>query len=68
LASDRIAALVGEVWPQAGVEDARLLADSLVRLAISHALLPGGDPESVARGVGRMFGPFVDEVLGAADA
>jgi AcrR family transcriptional regulator len=63
LASDRVAQLIPEVWPQVGPGDARLLADSLVRLAISHALLPGQDSEATARGVGRMFAPFVDELL-----
>jgi hypothetical protein len=51
------------VWPQVSADDARLLAESLVRLAISHALLPSHDPEETAMGVGRMFGPFVDELL-----
>jgi AcrR family transcriptional regulator len=63
LASDRIAALIPEVWPQVGADDARLLADTLVRLAISHALLPTDDPGEVARGVGRMLAPFVDQLL-----
>jgi AcrR family transcriptional regulator len=63
LASDRIAHLIPEVWPQVGPDDARLLAESLVRLAISHALLPTHDPAETAAGVGRMFGPFVDELL-----
>jgi AcrR family transcriptional regulator len=63
LASDRIAALIPEVWPQVGADDARLLADTLVRLAISHALLPTDDPGDVARGVGRMLAPFVDQLL-----
>lgn len=64
LAEDNVAALIADVWPQAGVEDARLLAGSLVRLAISHALVPVADAPSVAAGVGRMLAPFVDEVLG----
>ena len=64
LASDRIAALIPEVWPQVSEPDARLLADTLVRLAISHALLPTRDPAEVARGVGRLLAPFVDELLG----
>jgi AcrR family transcriptional regulator len=66
LASERIAHLIPEVWPQVGPSDARLLADSLVRLAISHALVPGQDPAAVAKGVGRMLAPFVDELLGTA--
>jgi hypothetical protein len=64
LASGRIAHLIPEVWPQVGVADAQLLAESLVRLAISHALLPGAEPGVTARGVSRMFAPFVDELLG----
>jgi AcrR family transcriptional regulator len=63
LASDRIARLIPEVWPQVSEQDAHLVAESLVRLAISHALLPTRDPEDVARGVGRMLGPFVDQLL-----
>lgn len=63
VASEQIAELIPQVWPQVGADDARLLAESLVRLAISHALLPSQDPASTARDVGRMLGPFVDELL-----
>lgn len=67
LARGRIAQLIPEFWPQVGAADAELLADTLVRLAISHAMLPIGDPDDVAAGVGRMLGPFVDRLL-AGDA
>jgi AcrR family transcriptional regulator len=63
VASERIAHLIPQVWPQVGADDARLLAESLVRLAISHALLPSQDPAATARDVGRMLAPFVDELL-----
>jgi AcrR family transcriptional regulator len=63
LAGEQIARLIPEVWPQVDAQDARLLADSLVRLAISHALLPGPDPAGTARDIGRMLGPFVDQLL-----
>jgi AcrR family transcriptional regulator len=63
LASDRIAHLIPEVWPQVGAADAHLLAETLVRLAISHALLPSEDSSVTARGASRMFAPFVDELL-----
>ena len=63
VASERIAHLIPQVWPQVGADDARLLAESLVRLAISHALLPSQDPDATASDVGRMLGPFVDELL-----
>jgi AcrR family transcriptional regulator len=64
LARDRIATLISEVWPQVGPADAALLAGTLVRLAISHALLPTGDPDDAAAGVSRLLAPFVDELLG----
>lgn len=65
LAGDRVAALIPAVWPQVGADDARLLAETLVRLAISHAVLPTDDPGRVADGVSRMLASFVDQVLGA---
>lgn len=67
LASERVARLIPEVWPQVTGADAQLLAGSLVRLAISHSLLPSQDPGVVASGVSRMLAPFVDKIL-AADA
>jgi AcrR family transcriptional regulator len=68
LASERIAHLIVEVWPQVGADDAGLLAEALVRLAISNALVPSHDPAVTAAGVGRIFAPFVDELLGPAPA
>ena len=64
VATERIAQLIPEVWPQVGAADARLLAESLARLAISHALLPSEEHAVTARGVSRMLAPFVDELLG----
>jgi AcrR family transcriptional regulator len=67
VASERIANLITDVWPQVSAADGRLLAESLVRLAISHALLPTEEPAVIARGIGRMFAPFVDELLAPPD-
>ena len=64
IALTRVTALITEVWPQASVHDAEIVAESLVRLAISHALFPTADPEETADSVTRMIGPFVDEALG----
>jgi AcrR family transcriptional regulator len=63
VAIDRIGRLIVEVWPQVSVVDAELLAESMARLAISHALLPTSDPEDTAAAVTRMIGPFIDQVL-----
>jgi AcrR family transcriptional regulator len=65
VATGRIAALIVEVWPQVSAPDAELLAESLVRLAISHALLPTSNPQDTATAVARVMRPFIDEILGA---
>lgn len=63
IADDRIARLIVEVWPQVTQADAELLADSLVRLAISHAVSPMSDPETAARNVTRLVRPLIAEIL-----
>ncbi|MGH8861794.1 MAG: TetR family transcriptional regulator [Jatrophihabitantaceae bacterium] len=65
VATDRVGVLIEEVWPQVGHDDARLVAASLARLAISHALVPTLDPAGAAAAVTRLVGPFVDEILSA---
>jgi AcrR family transcriptional regulator len=65
IAAGRIAALIPQVWPQVGAADAALVAESLVRLAISHALVPTQQPDTIARDIGRMLAPFVDQLLAA---
>jgi AcrR family transcriptional regulator len=65
LAAATIAELIPEVWPQVGVADAQTLSDTLVRLAISHALAPGDDADRTADAVGRVLAPFIDELLRA---
>jgi AcrR family transcriptional regulator len=63
VATERIGALIVEVWPQVSAADAQLLAETLARLAISHALLPTEDPSATAAAITRLVGPFVDELL-----
>ena len=58
---DRLAARLVATWPQAGEDDARVVADCLVRLGISHATLPGGPTQRTAAGVARVLGPLVDD-------
>lgn len=66
IATSRVVALITDVWPQVAATDAEIVAESLVRLAISHALLPTADPERTADDITRLIGPFVEEVLGPA--
>ena len=63
-ATARLTATIEEGWPQAPAEKARLLAESLVRLAISYVTAPGGPPEETAVQAGELLGPFIDRALG----
>ncbi len=42
-----------------------LLAESLVRLAISYITAPSGAPETTATQAGELLGPFIDKALGS---
>lgn len=63
-ATARLTTTIGDGWPQAPPEKARLLAEALVRLAISHVTAPGESPETTAKSTGELLGPFIDEALG----
>ena len=63
-ASARITAVIQEGWPGAPTKDARLLAEALVRLAISYVTAPSDSPEVTAAAAERLLGPFVDQAFG----
>jgi AcrR family transcriptional regulator len=63
-ATARLTAVMEEGWPGTPPEKARLLAEALVRLAISHVTAPIDPPETTAIRTGELLGPFVDEALG----
>jgi AcrR family transcriptional regulator len=65
-ATARLTATIEEGWPEAPPAKARLLAETLVRLAISHITAPGDTPEVTATQTGELLGPFIDEALGSA--
>ncbi|MGH2975448.1 MAG: TetR/AcrR family transcriptional regulator [Solirubrobacterales bacterium] len=65
-ATARLAATIQEGWPQAPTEKTALLAESLVRLAISYITAPGDTPEKTATQAGELLGPFIDRALGEA--
>jgi AcrR family transcriptional regulator len=50
-------------WPQAAEHDAALLAECLVRLAISYATLPVGSAGMTASSVTELLGPYIDRAL-----
>jgi AcrR family transcriptional regulator len=65
-ATGRLSATIAAGWPQAPSGKARLLAEALVRLAISYVTAPGGSPDATARATGELLGPFIDEALGSS--
>lgn len=65
-ATARLAVTIEEGWPEAPAEDVRLLAESLVRLAISYITAPGDSPEKTAAAAVDLLGPFIDRALGVS--
>jgi AcrR family transcriptional regulator len=65
-ATARLTATIREGWPEAPAVKAELLAEALVRLAISYVTNPGSSPKRTAAQAGELLGPFVDEALGQA--
>jgi AcrR family transcriptional regulator len=65
-ATTRLTAVIEEGWPQAPAKDVRLLAESLVRLAISYITAPSDPPEETAAAAVSLLGPFIDRALGVS--
>jgi len=65
-ATEALAAIMLAGWPAVEPQDARLLAECLVRLAISYAALPAGPTGMTAASVTTLLGPYIERVL--ADA
>ena len=63
-ATARLTATIEAGWPQAPVAKVKLLAESLVRLAISYVTAPSDSPEKTAVQAGELLGPFIDDALG----
>jgi len=64
-ATARLTVTIQEGWPQAPADKIALLAESLVRLAISYITAPTDPPETVAVKAGELLGPFIDDALGS---
>lgn len=62
-AGDRVAGVVAEGWPEIEAGDARLLAGTLVRLAISYVTTPAGAPDETARDAAHLLAPFAERAL-----
>ena len=62
-ATTRLSAVIEQGWPQAGKPDVALLAEALVRLAISYITTPSENPHQTAEQVAELLGPFIDHAL-----
>lgn len=62
-ATERLGAFLLEGWPQLGAAEAALLAETVVRLAISHAALPTAPAAEAGPGIARLLGPYVEQIL-----
>jgi AcrR family transcriptional regulator len=67
-ATERLSGFFLDAFPTVAATDARLLAEVVVRLAISYAALPSASSSMTAASVGRLLGPYVQRVLGETQA
>ena len=65
IAAGRLASAIAAMWPQAADDDVQLLAEELVRLALSHAMLPQVSPADAGARVRALLTPFAEQALSA---
>ena len=58
-ARQRLETCIRHTWPGGDPADAALVAECVVRLAISYLTLPSSAPELTGQAVARLLGPFV---------
>jgi AcrR family transcriptional regulator len=64
-ASERVVATIRSEWPQAASVDLDALADTLVRLAISHVTAPRDPPARTAEAITGLLAPSIERMLAA---
>jgi AcrR family transcriptional regulator len=62
-ATERLGEIMLSGWPSVKPQDIRLLAECLVRLAISYAALPAGPTGMTAASVTTLLGPYIERIL-----
>jgi AcrR family transcriptional regulator len=62
-AVERLTAVILASWPLVQRDDAELLSECLVRLAISYAGLPKGPASMSAASVATLLGPYVERLI-----
>jgi AcrR family transcriptional regulator len=66
LASERLTRAIKSHWMASDEVDIRVVAEVLVRLAISHATLPTGTIEEAVASISVLIGPFVAQFVRGA--
>lgn len=67
-AATRLAETLLASWPAVAAEDAELIGECLVRLAISYAALPKAQPAETAEAIASLLGPYVERLVADAAA
>jgi AcrR family transcriptional regulator len=67
-AAARLTDALLDSWPVVAADDAALIGECLVRLAISYAALPKAGARETAEGVSLLLGPYVERLVAAAGA
>ena len=62
-ATERLALVIATGWPHVDRDAVGLLADCVVRLAISHAALPTGPADETAASVATLLGPYLERLV-----
>lgn len=65
-AAARLGAAMRSGWPAMDADDARLLAEAIVRLAISYVTAPGVPPEQATADAVRLLEPFITRAVSGA--
>ena len=67
-AVERVTAVLVDGWPLVAEQDAELLSECLVRLAISYAALPKGPASMTASSIATLLGPYIERLVAKATA
>jgi AcrR family transcriptional regulator len=67
-AAERLGTAIAERWPQAAAHDTALLAECVVRLAISYTTLPIDPAGMTASSIAELLGPFIERALALSPA
>ena len=59
VASDRLADIIGRTWPELAAPPVVAVSEVLVRLAVSHLLLPSSTPQEAADQVAEVLEPLL---------